>query len=75
MLICTCSNLTMTLVVAGFSSYLTENVQGCFSNLRLHAYYYGPDDPSRQHLLSGLLTTDHLVTFYGAAGQRQVLGI
>ena len=57
----------MTLVVAGFSSKLTENVQGCLSNLRLHAYYHGPADPSRQHLLPGLLTTDHLVTFYATA--------
>lgn len=48
--------------------------QGCFSNVRLHAYHHGPYDSSRQHLLSGLLTIDPLDTFQFAAGQREVFG-
>lgn len=59
------------LFVAGFLK-TDLKFQGCLSDVRLHAYYYGHYDSSRQHLLSRLLTANHLVTFQFTTGQREL---
>ena len=68
---CTFPEAILTLVVAVIADL---HFKGCVSNVRLRSYHHGPFDPSRQYLLSRLLTTYHMDIFQSTAGQREVLG-